>query len=456
MLLHTMEQEFADSINEECFVQFGLTDNTQVWFAVPTGAIAPVAPITASYSPFKYTIDVYHQQGDSSGILIRDMRADPKYADHPMTKNRPHIRCMAVLPLLSAFHSHCIGIISLSFYQPWGPFTDAQKKRFQLLSSAGASAFQECVMDAVRRVGEDGQPPTVWINTKTSNWDVLEGNNAWVELTGLDVDVMKLAGGFLRVLSPGTDSEKDALLDKIRERNSTKEEPFPLHASIPSIMVPVDPTGASLQLVLALHPADGDGIWAVEVHARTCSDPATIRSSGSSFRANSLSVASPTPTSTTVPTAPDAFAVPSTPPPYNYAHRQSTDLNQSMAQQQGLLAASGSNASSCFVDWNSNAFDVHTSGSDDAAAAAAAAAAASLGGGIGIGSGVGGGSSSSGTASGTSGPLVGPGLDPPPTFRPCPCANISGPGPTARSLEGSWERCPWPPKSCKSPKKNLT
>ena len=260
-----------------------LVSVTHLWIPTRSGAFSPALQVQGA--PFQPNFDAFYIEKSTAPVVMEDARLDPRCAQHPGVVSRPNLRFYVGLPMISR-NKHLVGVLYLwaSYTHPRPP--PEQLQRLEKLAAEATAALQWDMFEVLGAKNSSKEEtdkielPCLWIDTFTPKWQVLGANDAWERLTGVSGAVLGEYGGLLEVMIP---SNEQALVAAVAAAVAPATE---YALSIPAIVSPCSPQGASQQFVIALKPASavknssfnnkmkmaknsvGPNVWAVEVHAR--------------------------------------------------------------------------------------------------------------------------------------------------------------------------------------------
>lgn len=130
-------------------------------------------------------------------MVVEDLSADPRFADHPFVAGPPHVRFMAAAPLMDASGQR-VGCLTVHDFQP---------RKFDAEQCNVLCNFAEMTMREINRISESGVQramslnPTpeneqllrsidacsdgvVLLDVRIARWPVLFSNEGWSQLTG--------------------------------------------------------------------------------------------------------------------------------------------------------------------------------------------------------------------------------------------------------------------------------
>ena len=253
---------------------------SHLWITARTGAYSPVIPIVGS--PFQLTFDAFYRDKSTEPVIMEDVRLDPRCANHPGVTGRPHMRFLFSAPLYVS--DHLIGI-----YYMWQPNSVKQKppsetiEKLKLLSKEAVTSLQRNLLQALGVDDSDDDTnndqesnknkkiefPKILVDVASPKWKISSANDAWEQVTGVSMKDAVASAGLLDIMSP---RHEPALLQAVAAAHKD------LSSSVPVIMSPNDPGGATLQYCFALRKKagtdirigeeQGEDIWEAEILAR--------------------------------------------------------------------------------------------------------------------------------------------------------------------------------------------
>jgi Protein tyrosine and serine/threonine kinase len=268
----------------------GLFDTKNVWWRTNTGFFTPGLTRKGTFCD-----ELTHGQDH---FIVTNAIEDPRFASHPSVMNRPFARFYVGVPLQS-LGGHLLGTFAVVDFRVRDPPTTEQTKLLQKLGGRVVSALQKDVTGRALSADSFSALPSLWLDISTPEWKVVGVNREWESLTGVKCSDLDSFPGLFTVMATADDTEMEALraavtaatdeLEKdaavegnaVGNGNGTTEKK---KVSLQAILCPYDPSGADLQFVFAIKPAEhpppittgaagsigfpSRSLWLAEVHAR--------------------------------------------------------------------------------------------------------------------------------------------------------------------------------------------
>ncbi len=124
--------EIAAALLDAPAAVLGFIDEDRHWFKAKVGT--PVRETSRSIAFCRYTIL------SRKTMIIEDLAADPRFADHPLVVNPPYARFYAGAPLVT-HEGRCIGTLCILDVQP-RTLTQEQTRLLERLASQAIDAFE--------------------------------------------------------------------------------------------------------------------------------------------------------------------------------------------------------------------------------------------------------------------------------------------------------------------------
>lgn len=242
-------------------------DTLSLWFMVAVGCITASFPLQGL--PALQSYINYLTSGKSEILSVEDLSKDPRFSGHPTVTSRPHLRFYAGAPMLSR-GGHCLGILTLGDTATRCEPTTHQKDLLQKHAAEAVDVLQGDMLELLGSPLVEEALPAVFFDAASPQWPIVGANSQWEVLTGTTVDLMHAPGGFFTVFRPESHAELVALRMAVAVARKIRA----VETSLPSILIPTDPSGAKIQFAFAFKPfisggddIDDDDIWMAEVHA---------------------------------------------------------------------------------------------------------------------------------------------------------------------------------------------
>ena len=264
--------------------RIALVDSKNAWFLTTTGAFSPVCPLRG-VPMYDQVQRLRHEGINPTPTVILNMADHPELANHPSVTHRPYLKFFAGRLMVSGLgrRPHPIGAAFVSGPIKGETVEKDMIERLDLLCAKALEAVQSGLLRCLREGGIGGddssvelsfaayveggnpspelpttttikepkqriEPPSVWVDIQTPDWEILGVNRSWEVLTGVAWDGLGDCPGLLSILVPADGSLASELRDDVLGLAAR----LPEGATISAVLSPRAGSGASLQFAVAI------------------------------------------------------------------------------------------------------------------------------------------------------------------------------------------------------------